>query len=193
MYIINSYQNLHLLLVFSYHAWPYGMCSMRRAIINLFGHSSWLKQSQKCWRLDSRLTSSSCCICDEAKWNMARAYMNQTIHGLKQFWISSGGSVSDKNASELSEQKDIDGFLVGGASLKGDVFSKIINCKAGVPAWFWFCACSREKKRRIHATHWAELPSNTFIMSNCAGTVSCYWSLSLNMREHVLLLALLIV
>ena len=49
-------------------------------------------------------------------------------------FLSAGGSVSDKNAAELSEQKDIDGFLVGGASLKGDVFSKIINCKAGVPA-----------------------------------------------------------
>ena len=45
-----------------------------------------------------------------------------------------GGSVSDKNATELSEQEDIDGFLVGGASLKGDVFSKIINCKAKVTA-----------------------------------------------------------
>ena len=45
-----------------------------------------------------------------------------------------GGSVSDKNASELSEQEDIDGFLVGGASLKGDIFNKIINCKAKVAA-----------------------------------------------------------
>jgi len=41
-----------------------------------------------------------------------------------------GGSVNDKNANELSQQNDIDGFLVGGASLKGDVFSKIINCQA---------------------------------------------------------------
>lgn len=42
--------------------------------------------------------------------------------------------MSDKNASELSEQNDIDGFLVGGASLKGDVFNKIVNCKATVSA-----------------------------------------------------------
>ena len=48
-------------------------------------------------------------------------------------------------------------------------------------------------ERRIYATHWAELPSNTFIISNGAGTVSCCWSLSLNMLEHVSLLALLIV
>jgi len=38
--------------------------------------------------------------------------------------------VNEKNANELSQQNDIDGFLVGGASLKGDAFSKIINCQA---------------------------------------------------------------
>lgn len=38
-----------------------------------------------------------------------------------------GGSVKGANAPELSEQADIDGFLVGGASLKPD-FLKIINC-----------------------------------------------------------------
>ena len=29
-----------------------------------------------------------------------------------------GGSVSEKNCKDLAQQKDIDGFLVGGASLK---------------------------------------------------------------------------
>lgn len=29
-----------------------------------------------------------------------------------------GGSVTEKNAPELAKQADIDGFLVGGASLK---------------------------------------------------------------------------
>ena len=29
-----------------------------------------------------------------------------------------GGSVSEKNCKELAKQSDIDGFLVGGASLK---------------------------------------------------------------------------
>ncbi|KAG5437756.1 hypothetical protein PCANB_000469 [Pneumocystis canis] len=37
-----------------------------------------------------------------------------------------GGSVTSKNAKELSEMKDIDGFLVGGASLKSE-FKDIIN------------------------------------------------------------------
>ncbi|KAI1122708.1 triose-phosphate isomerase-like protein [Nemania abortiva] len=39
-----------------------------------------------------------------------------------------GGSVSEKNCKDLSKQPDIDGFLVGGASLK-PAFVDIINCK----------------------------------------------------------------
>ena len=40
-----------------------------------------------------------------------------------------GGSVSEKNCRELAKEKDIDGFLVGGASLK-PAFVDIINAKA---------------------------------------------------------------
>lgn len=39
-----------------------------------------------------------------------------------------GGSVSDKNCKDLSNEPDIDGFLVGGASLK-PAFVDIINCR----------------------------------------------------------------
>jgi triosephosphate isomerase len=39
-----------------------------------------------------------------------------------------GGSVSEKNCRELAKQEDIDGFLVGGASLK-PAFVDIINAK----------------------------------------------------------------
>lgn len=38
-----------------------------------------------------------------------------------------GGSVKPENISELMNMPDIDGALVGGASLKADVFSKIVN------------------------------------------------------------------
>ncbi len=38
-----------------------------------------------------------------------------------------GGSVTPSNAKELLSQKDIDGALVGGASLKSEDFLKIIN------------------------------------------------------------------
>ena len=41
--------------------------------------------------------------------------------------IQYGGSVKSSNAKELFEMSDIDGGLVGGASLKPDEFSKIVN------------------------------------------------------------------
>lgn len=64
----------------------------------------------------------------------------QEVHAEIRKWLSSqisqeasdntrilyGGSVSEKNCKELAKQKDIDGFLVGGASLK-PAFVDIIN------------------------------------------------------------------
>jgi glyceraldehyde 3-phosphate dehydrogenase len=66
----------------------------------------------------------------------------QDVHASIRSWLSSkvsadaaqttriiyGGSVTASNATELSQKGDIDGFLVGGASLKPD-FLKIINCQ----------------------------------------------------------------
>ncbi len=66
----------------------------------------------------------------------------QDVHASIRDWLAStvsadaaettrviyGGSVTADNASELSEKKDIDGFLVGGASLKPD-FLQIINAQ----------------------------------------------------------------
>jgi len=40
-----------------------------------------------------------------------------------------GGSVTAANAKELAQEKDLDGFLVGGASLKPE-FVQIVNAKA---------------------------------------------------------------
>jgi len=41
--------------------------------------------------------------------------------------IQYGGSVNDKNAVDLLSQTDIDGALVGGASLKADAFVRIVQ------------------------------------------------------------------
>jgi len=41
--------------------------------------------------------------------------------------IQYGGSMNDKNAKELLAQPDIDGGLIGGASLKPDAFAEIIR------------------------------------------------------------------
>ena len=54
-------------------------------------------------------------------------------HGLKCLSASAaGGSVNDKNSSDLAGMEDVDGFLVGGASLKGAAFATICNAKAQV-------------------------------------------------------------
>jgi len=42
-----------------------------------------------------------------------------------------GGSVKPDNIAGLMAQKDIDGALVGGASLKAESFAKIVNYKNG--------------------------------------------------------------
>jgi triosephosphate isomerase len=41
-----------------------------------------------------------------------------------------GGSVKPDNVDELMAQPDIDGALVGGASLKAESFARIVNFKA---------------------------------------------------------------
>jgi triosephosphate isomerase (TIM) len=43
-----------------------------------------------------------------------------------------GGSVKGSNAAEILVQPDVDGVLVGGASLDGEEFAQI--CRAAVPA-----------------------------------------------------------
>ena len=43
--------------------------------------------------------------------------------------IQYGGSVNDANVDELMGCADIDGALVGGASLKAESFSRIMNFK----------------------------------------------------------------
>ena len=55
----------------------------------------------------------------------------------QQLRIQYGGSVNAANAASLLQQPDVDGALVGGASLKADAFSAIIKAaeaKRAVPA-----------------------------------------------------------
>ena len=51
---------------------------------------------------------------------------NVSAEAADQTRILYGGSVTDKNAEELIAKPDIDGFLVGGASLK-DAFIDIVR------------------------------------------------------------------
>lgn len=55
---------------------------------------------------------------------IAEIYDNHTA---QKIVIQYGGSVNGNNANEILSQEDIDGALVGGASLKAEEFLKIIN------------------------------------------------------------------
>ncbi|WCN08311.1 triose-phosphate isomerase [Marinomonas mediterranea] len=61
-----------------------------------------------------------------------RKLLSESLEGLgKKVSILYGGSVKAANAKELFEQEDIDGALVGGASLKVEEFNEIIKA-AGI-------------------------------------------------------------
>ncbi|MGL5329699.1 MAG: triose-phosphate isomerase [Peptostreptococcaceae bacterium] len=60
------------------------------------------------------------------------SYIREVISGLygelaNNVRIQYGGSVKPANVSEIMEQSDIDGALVGGASLAADDFEKLVN------------------------------------------------------------------
>ncbi len=65
--------------------------------------------------------------------NSAIAYIREVVKGLysdsisEEIRIQYGGSVKPSNVEELMKQDDIDGALVGGASLEAESFSQIVN------------------------------------------------------------------
>lgn len=64
----------------------------------------------------------------QAVHHFIRQYIAQfDANAAEKVTILYGGSVNDSNAAELFTQPDIDGALVGGASLKADAFSQIVN------------------------------------------------------------------
>ena len=62
-------------------------------------------------------------VCKAIRDCIAEVYDKATAEAVR---IQYGGSVNAANAAELFAQPDIDGGLVGGASLKAD-FGKIVN------------------------------------------------------------------
>ncbi|MGI8494923.1 MAG: triose-phosphate isomerase [Pyrinomonadaceae bacterium] len=57
---------------------------------------------------------------------LAETQSNETAEDVR---ILYGGSVKSENIEELMKQSDIDGALVGGASLEAESFAKIVNYK----------------------------------------------------------------
>lgn len=62
-------------------------------------------------------------MCSYIRGEIARIYDDNTAKNIR---IQYGGSVNDKNAKELLNEEDIDGALVGGASLTNE-FVSIVN------------------------------------------------------------------
>ena len=60
----------------------------------------------------------------EIRNKIAQIYGQETA---SRVIIQYGGSVKSTNAKELFSMSDIDGGLVGGASLKAEEFSKIVQ------------------------------------------------------------------
>ena len=65
----------------------------------------------------------------------AHAFIRERLRGRfgetgARIQIQYGGSVKPENAAALMSQPDIDGALVGGASLEPETFSKIIHFEA---------------------------------------------------------------
>ena len=58
--------------------------------------------------------------------------MHALIRGLVDVPLLYGGSVKPDNAEELLAQPDVDGALVGGASLEVDAFAAICEAAARV-------------------------------------------------------------
>jgi len=60
---------------------------------------------------------------------LAKLYGEQVAQTIR---IQYGGSANEKNIGELMAMPDIDGALIGGASLKTDAFSEMVRITAGL-------------------------------------------------------------
>jgi triosephosphate isomerase len=69
-------------------------------------------------------------VCGAIRAQLADKYGKQVADGIRVLY---GGSVKSGNISELVAQADIDGALVGGASLDADEFAKLCALAAGGP------------------------------------------------------------
>jgi triosephosphate isomerase len=70
-------------------------------------------------------------MCGELRTRLAERYSGDLADGVR---ILYGGSVKAANAAEIMAQSDVDGALVGGASLDGDEFARIAKVAAGEQA-----------------------------------------------------------
>lgn len=79
------------------------------------------------WAIGTGKTATSEDANNSIKWVRKEISKNFGKDVAEEVIIQYGGSVKSSNARELFTTSDIDGGLVGGASLKADEFSKIVN------------------------------------------------------------------
>ncbi|AOZ72597.1 triose-phosphate isomerase [Boudabousia tangfeifanii] len=66
-------------------------------------------------------------VCGAIRERVAELYDQNTADAVRVLY---GGSVKSSNVKEIMAKPDVDGALVGGASLKAEEFSKIVNFEA---------------------------------------------------------------
>ena len=97
-------------------------------------------------QLDNRMVFNQCIIAYEPVWAIgtgqtATPEQAQEAHAFIRSWVEErekenaaslsilyGGSVNEKNAKSLFSMPDVDGGLVGGASLDAKQFVEIVKC-----------------------------------------------------------------
>ncbi|MEI4262414.1 triose-phosphate isomerase [Roseovarius sp. D0-M9] len=85
---------------------------------------------EPCWAIGTGLTPTSEQIGDVHDFIRARLERRFGAGGGRSIRLLYGGSVKGANAAEIFAVSNVDGALVGGASLKADDFSPIINALA---------------------------------------------------------------
>jgi triosephosphate isomerase len=69
-------------------------------------------------------------VCAALRAGVASGYDDEVASGVRVLY---GGSVKAKNVGELVGKPDVDGALVGGASLDADEFAQLCAIAAGGP------------------------------------------------------------
>jgi hypothetical protein len=80
---------------------------------------------------NSKLVCFQGCAADQAAVNIGLGEQFLCVFGVhaaaKALTVQYGGSMNPKNAEELLSKPDVDGGLIGGASLKADQFAVIVE------------------------------------------------------------------
>jgi triosephosphate isomerase len=83
------------------------------------------------WAIGTGKTASSDDAQQACGWIRAKVADMKGADAAASVRIQYGGSVKSANAAELMGQPDIDGALVGGASLDADEFARIVQYRLG--------------------------------------------------------------